>query len=161
MQIIIHSFRSLQDTFEARASEWAFASMLILMSGVFFVNDGMLYQQAFDGLRTIAKSQLVWAFVFLIMGILRLTVLIINGAYWRTPHLRSLTAFLSSGLWFMLLIGFLRNGSIMTAVMPPLFLLDAYNAKRAAKEAGRSESVRYYFRKMQRQDHGTSSPIGS
>ena len=143
--VVVHSFRSLQETFEARASEWACATILVLLSFVFFFNDAMLYQQNLEGMRTILNSQLGWAAIFFLIGSTRLTVLVINGAYWRTPHFRALTAFFSVGVWFMIVAAFARNGSLVLAFSLPIFVLDAYNIKRASREAGQSEFIRRHL----------------
>lgn len=142
--IIVHSVKSLQETFEARASEWVLTGVLLSLSLVFLLNNEMFYRDSFDGLRNILNSRIGWATVMAAVGLVRLSVLIVNGAHWRTPHLRSLTAFLSAGIWFLFCAGFARNGSIMIAIAPWIFLLDAYNAKRASREAGKSEYIQRY-----------------
>jgi hypothetical protein len=147
--VIAHSFRSLQETFEARASEWMLTCALISLSIVFFFNDDMFYKEAFNGLRELNPEQDTWAVLFAVVGMARLSVLLVNGMYWRTPHFRALGAFLCMGIWFVFCIGFLRNGSIMIAIMPWIFLLDAYNAKRASREAGKSEYIQRYGRRKE------------
>lgn len=146
VMVVIHSFRSLQDSFEARASEWMLTCATISLGFVFFLNNGMFHTTSFEGLRNLMNDQYVWAVLFTVVGFARLSVLIINGAYWRTPHFRAIGAFLCAGIWFIFCIGFVRNGSILTAVMPWIFLLDAYNVKRASREAGKSEFLQRYIR---------------
>lgn len=146
--IVVHSFRSLQETFEARASEWVLTGTVLSLAVVFFINDEMFYRDSFQGMRSIIDDRLVWAFLCLIIGAIRLSVLFINGMYWRTPHFRAATAFMCAGIWFLFLISFMRNGSIMAAIMPWVFLLDAYNVKRASREAGKSEFIQRYVRKQ-------------
>lgn len=148
--IVVHSFKSLQETFEARASEWALTGVMISMSLVFLLNEEMFYRSSFEGMRNIFNSRYGWAAILAVVGLTRLSVLIINGSHWRTPHMRSLTAFLSAGVWFLFCAGFARNGSIMLAIAPWIFLLDAYNAKRASHEAGKSEYMQRYH--TQRRD---------
>lgn len=148
--IVVHSFRSLQETFEARASEWALTGVLISLSIVFLVEGDMFSRNTFDGLRSILDSHYGWSAILAVVGLTRLSVLVVNGYYWRTPHLRSLTAFLSAGIWFLFCAGFARHGSIMVAVAPWIFLLDAYNAKRAGHEAGKSEYIQRYHTQMRR-----------
>src|SRR5690606_37859289 len=147
--VVIYTFKSLQDTFEARASEWALTGAILTMAVVFYLNDTMFLSPAFSGLRDIANNQYIWASVFTVVGMLRLAVLLVNGAYWRTPHLRSFTAFLCAGVWFTLFLGFVRDGSVLSALMPWIFFLDAYNAKRAARETGQSEFVQRHVKKRE------------
>lgn len=122
---------------------------MISLSVVFFLNDTMFYRESFEGMRNLINHQVTWAFLFLTIGLIRLIILLINGAYWRTPHFRAVTAFLSAGVWFLLTIGFIRNGSVLAAILPWVFLLDAYNIKRASREAGKSEYVQRYMKTKQ------------
>lgn len=145
--VIVHTFQSIQDTFEARASEWMLTFATISLAVVFFFNEPMFYREAFDGLRQINSNHVVWAAVLGTIGVTGLVVLLINGSYWRTPHFRAIMAFLRAGVWFFLALGFVRNGSVMIALVPWIFFLDAYNAKRAAREAGQSEFVGRHMRK--------------
>jgi len=146
--VIVHSIRSLQETFEARASEWMLTCAIVSLGLVFTFNSSMFYGSSFEGLRSIINSQVAWASILLSVGMLRLCVLCINGLYYRTPHFRSFTAFVSSGVWFLFFIGFVRNGSMLMALMPWIFLLDAYNAKRAGREAGTSEYVQRHASRL-------------
>ncbi len=133
--VIIHAWESLSDTFEARASEWALSAATVCLGLVCLFNSDLFVNRAFRGLSEWA-GQDAWAIGFLLVGIARLTVLLINGAYWRTPQFRSAFAFLTAGVWFQLLLGFAANFSFLLAIMPWLFLLDTYNAMRAGREAG-------------------------
>lgn len=152
--IVVHSFRSLQETFEARASEWMLTGATLSLAAVFFLNNDMFYKPTFEGLRSILNCQMCWAWILLVVGSVRLAVLIVNGAYWRTPHMRAFTAFLCAGLWFLFCVGFFRNGSVLSAMAPWIFLLDAYNAKRAGKEAGKSEFLQRYMKNRKIVDAG-------
>jgi hypothetical protein len=111
---------------------------------VFLLNTQMFYSEAFQGLRGINSSQQFWSCTLACVGAVRLSVLLINGSYYRTPHGRAITAFICSGVWFIFSVGFLRNGSMMIAIMPWIFFNDAYNTIRAAKEAGKSEFKHRY-----------------
>lgn len=149
--VIVHnmSIQSLRETFEARASEWMLTGAIISLAIVFFANEEMFTREAFQGLRDISGNRLMWATAFAVIGFIRLTVLIINGAYWRTPHFRAATAFLCTVIWFALCAGFARNGSVLIAIVQWIFFLDAYNTRRAAKEAGKSEFIQRYIKNKQ------------
>ena len=150
--IIVHSFESLKESFEARASEWSLTGVMVSLALAFLFNEGLFYRDTLEGMRDIINSRFAWITIMSFVGLTRFAVLIVNGAYWRTPHLRSLTAFLSAGIWFLFFMGFVRNGSLMMAIMPWVFLLDAYNAKRAGREAGKSEFQQRYIRKREQVD---------
>lgn len=139
--LVVHTLESLQETFEARASEWALTGAVLSLAAIFFLNGEMFYGESLYGIRNMINDRFIWAWLFLSVGVVRLAVLLVNGAYWRTPHFRALTAFLCTGVWFLLLIGFMKSGSILAAIMPWVFFLDAYNVKRASLEAGKSEFV--------------------
>lgn len=154
--IIVHSIKSLQESFEARASEWMLTGATICLGFVFFLNSTMFHKESFEGLRGIIGNQYIWAAIFTIVGFARLAVLLINGAYWRTPHFRAAGAFLCSGVWFVFCLSFVRNGSILIAIMPWIFLLDAYNVKRASREAGKSEFIQRYVKSKEVSDAGST-----
>ena len=63
-------------------------------------------------------------------------VLLINGAWWRSPHLRALMAFLSCFVWWQMSSDLVPNFALGFALLPPILALDAYNAIRAGREAG-------------------------
>jgi hypothetical protein len=148
--IIVHSLslESLRETFEARASEWMLTGATLSLAFVFFLNIKMFYSEAFEGLREINNNRFFWSLTLFVVGAIRLSVLLINGSYYRTPHMRSITAFFCAGIWFMMIIAFARNGSMMIAIAPWIFFLDAYNTVRAAREAGTSEFRHRYIMKQ-------------
>ncbi len=149
--VIVHSLslESLRETFEARASEWMLACATLSLAFVFFLNINMFYSEAFEGLRGINNNRYFWGMAFFVVGAIRLSVLTINGSYYRTPHMRAVTAFFCAGVWFMLCVAFARNGSVLIAITPWIFFLDAYNTVRAAKEAGKSEFGHRYIVQQQ------------
>lgn len=140
--ILAHISRSFRETFQARASEWALATMLFLWSVFLHINDDMFQTGATYHALSNILQQSTWAALCLVVGGGRLIVLAINGAWRRSPHFRGLSAFISSLFWFEITIGILQGGEINTglAVYPILFLLDCYNVIRAFGEAGRSDA---------------------
>lgn len=133
--ITIYSWQSLRRTFEARASEWALAWMTVSLGIVSLINPQLFETPGFNKIVRIAEP-MVWMIGFMTVGILRLSVLFINGMWWRTPHFRCAFAFLTCFLWFNVSIGLAVNQSFGLAIVPWLFLLDAYNSIRSGKEAG-------------------------
>lgn len=143
--ILAHVTQSLRDTFPARASEWALATVLFLWSAILNLNVD-LFQTAnsatYHALESL-MSQSDWGVLCLIVGGGRLVTLAINGAWRRTPHLRAFCAFISGLFWLEITIGALQGGAVGTAlaIYPVLFLLDTYNVIRAMGEAGRSDAT--------------------
>lgn len=138
--ITVYSWHSLRQTFEARASEWALAFMTFSLGVVSFFNVDLFADFRFSNLARVA-DQTTWAWGFLLVGGFRLSALFINGSYWRTPQIRSIFAFLTCFVWFQLALGLLYNFSFGIALLPWLFLLDAYNSVRAGREAGVAQYI--------------------
>lgn len=139
-----HFGASLRETFPARASEWALAFMVFNISIVFTLNEDFFASNpvALAGLERI-MSQPSWAYLCYALGGGRLLVLMVNGAWRRSPHLRAAGAFLSTGFWFLILSGFWATGTFgfVMAIAPVLLLLDTYNTLRAIGEAGISDDL--------------------
>lgn len=134
--VIAHAWEALRATFRTRASEWMLGGACMSL-GLLFIIRGDLFSldRNFDYIRTIAP-QYVWGWGAMVIGAFRITVLLINGAWWPTPIFRSLTAALCCFLWFHLWVGFLPNFALMFVLMPWMFMLDAYNALRVGEESG-------------------------
>lgn len=138
-----HFSRSLRDTFPTRASEWALGLMLFLWAVVLISNpDVFTNGPSYRGLEMVA-TQDTWALLCLVIGGGRLLVLAINGAWRRSPHMRSGAAFLSCFFWYQITIGMMQSGTWATglAVYPVLLGLDAFNAIRTLGEAGASDNI--------------------
>lgn len=146
--IINHTWSSLNQTFEARASEWALAAITVCLGLVCLLNLDLFDNPIYHYLRTWANPE-IWGSIFVLIGASRLTVLFINGGYWRTPHFRSIFAFTCCFLWFQLSLGFASNLGFGLAVYPWLFFLDAYNALRAGREAGIAQYLQKHRRETQ------------
>lgn len=141
VKLAIHeAFASLGETFEARASEWALASAMMLLAFMAFYNVTLFDSPSFRVMASMA-DQYTWGWIFMTVGASRLAVLLINGAWWRTPAFRTLFSFMSVGVWFWLTLGLSGNFAIGFAVFPPMMALDFYNALRAARETG----ISYYI----------------
>jgi hypothetical protein len=135
--ILIHITASLRQTFHYRASEWALACITLLWSLILLANPNLFVEN--PSLRSLGSmaSQDVWVSGMLVAGGGRLVVLMINGAWHRTPHLRALGAFCSCFFWLEISLGLWHSGIASTglAVYPVLLLLDSYNVLRAAGDA--------------------------
>lgn len=151
--IIISALGSLNTTFEVRASEWALAFSMTSLAFITFANPALFDMDSFVTIVAMTRPMAnalhvsigtLWGVVFTCVGLGRLCMLLVNGAWWPTPHFRSLAAFCSCFIWFQITIGIALNFSWGLAIFPWLFLLDAYNALRAGHEAGVSQYLRRY-----------------
>lgn len=154
--MISHISISLRTTFPQRRAEWALG-VVIFLWGVILLNNETLFS---DGISysEIARtaSQETWGAICLALGLVRLLVLLINGAWRRSPHARALVAFLSCFFWFQVSMGMAAAGTWSTglAVYPVFLILDALNVIFALGEAGRSDA--HYKRTAA---HGSPQPI--
>ncbi|KGF71145.1 hypothetical protein LL06_00655 [Hoeflea sp. BAL378] len=137
MMDFLHISRSFRQTFAVRASEWALALMLLNWSIVLSASPELFQANAnYAPLKAIMDQETL-ALVCFLAGTGRLLVLMINGAWRRTPHLRAAGAFISCFFWFQITLGFAQAeiwGTGM-AVYPVLLMLDAYNVIRAITDA--------------------------
>lgn len=87
--------------------------------------------------------QSTWMLAFTGMGAVRLSALIINGAWCKSPHLRGAASFLSMFVWFMLVLSTyqitLPNSG--KALYPVFLLLEFYCLYFAACDAGFSDKT--------------------
>ncbi len=140
--IFAHITTSFRETFHARASEWALAAILFNWGLVLSFNDKVFAAGASYASLAELASQSMWAWVCLCFGGARLTVLAINGAWRRSPHMRSICAFVSCFFWYQITVGMMQSGTWATGltVYPVLLFLDTFNVIRAIGEAGRSDA---------------------
>jgi hypothetical protein len=133
----LHISNSFRQTFAVRASEWALALMLLNWSIVLFANPQLFADRPSYAPLAAIMPQETWALVCCAAGAGRLVVLMINGAWRRTPHLRAGGAFVACFFWFQITMGFAQSeiwGTGM-AIYPVLLALDAYNVIRAITDA--------------------------
>ncbi len=133
----LHMTRSFRKTFAVRASEWALALMLLNWSVVLFANPELFADRPSYAAIDAIMPQETWALVCFMAGAGRLIVLMINGAWRRTPHLRAAGAFIACFFWFQITLGFgqAEIWSTGMAIYPVLLVLDAYNVIRAITDA--------------------------
>lgn len=128
----------LRSSLNARPMEWAFALILTTFGWTLLLDaDTFVASRSFSALAE-WMSEDTWGWVCFLGGLLRLTILWVNGAWRRSPHLRATMAFLSCGVWFLLAWGLLSSGTTPTGVGTYFWILafDAYNVLRAARDAG-------------------------
>lgn len=109
-----------KQTYRERAIEWwlssglAFWGLLVIASPQLFT-----WQPFFHPLLTIT-SQTVWGISALIVGLLRLTFLVINGAWRPSAHIRAIGCVFGCLVW-----GVLAMATLQLAWITPTFALYA------------------------------------
>lgn len=127
----------LQKTFPMRIAEWLAAFVMANWGVMLLLNPGIMERSVSWANMLEMAPERCWGFAALGIGVVRLAALAINGAWRRSPHLRSICAFLAVFLWLQITFALLTNGVTTTAVAvyPWFLLLDVWNAGRAAGDA--------------------------
>lgn len=137
MLMLAHIRDNFASAFFPRLSEWACATAVFGVGVVLHVNADLmenLQSNAYQLMLTIGP-QATWAKALIIFGICRLLVLLINGAWRRSPHLRAVMAILSCFPLYTIAMSFLPVFGI-AMVFAWIFLgMDVINAVRAAGDA--------------------------
>lgn len=131
-----HIWNSFRATFEVRAVEWLATTMMLLWGAIVLAQPGQFaIRIAYQSFENIAP-QYVWGVAALSLGVVRFIILVLNGLVTRSPHLRSLTAFLSCFIWAQIVVNMLA-GDWFTGLAPYgiALVFDAYNVIRTIREA--------------------------
>lgn len=136
-----NAWRSLRQTFPIRKSEWICAVVLFCCSAVLLLNTTLFEREGYAAMARFAP-QWIWQWALFAVGSVRLAVLGINGAYWRSPHWRAGLAFASCFAWWQITIGLVGNLGLGFVLAAGWIILDAFNFKQALTEAFASEALR-------------------
>lgn len=152
MIVVRRVTHGIVENFPARASEWALSLGLISWGYVLLGPE-----RVFDSSPSFAPlarimSEVAWGYVAVCAGAMRTLALIVNGTFRGTwysevsPYVRCGMSFVACFIWAQITWGLHTSGMATTglAIYPTLFLLDAWNAIRAAGDGG----------KMRAQKHG-------
>lgn len=119
-----------------RLSDWIAACILSSVGGLLFWDISLLERGAYGGMEVVAY-QPTWATAFLLIGVLRFTVLMFDALDPPRPLLRAAGASSSGFLWLQIsltYLGTIENWGILIAVCPWLFVMDFVAMLRAAAE---------------------------
>lgn len=135
--IVLTDFRRhFSNAFFPRLSEWMMAGHLLLLGYILTINT-MLMQTGKESHRFLLMiaDQNGWAIMLLLLGLVRFIILIINGAYRRSPHLRALTAVLSCFVWFQVAVSFYSIMGWAFAAYAIASITDLMNIMRCMRDA--------------------------
>jgi hypothetical protein len=134
-------FAEMRDHFAAaffpRRSEWAGAALLILSGLILFWNPTLMASSrsnAFDLMEAIFRQE-TWAKLLFSFGLIRFTVLLINGAWRRSPHLRAITALLSCFIWMQVALSLSASFGLAFAAYAVFLGLEFSNIIVASRDA--------------------------
>lgn len=135
--ILAHIRSSFAAAFFPRRSEWSSAAVIAALGLVLTFNETLMATSPGRGyllLLSIAH-QPVWAMVLLLFGLARLLVLLINGLWRRSPHLRAGSAFLACLLWTQLVLSFAPTLGFAFTMACGWLATDMFNVFYAMRDA--------------------------
>lgn len=139
--IISHIRDNFAAAFFPRWAEWMAAGVLFGIGGMLTINADLMSSAAAAGngkgyilLLTIAP-QSVWALTITIFGIARILILLVNGAWRRSPVARSVMAFLSCFFWTQIVLSFQPTFGFAFVMAAGWLVGDVVNVMRAARDA--------------------------
>lgn len=137
MMILAHIRQNFAAAFFPRLSEWACATAVFGIGIVLRFNADLMAgsKSAAYSLMLSIASQHSWAIALVSFGIARLLVLLVNGAWRRSPHLRSIMAILSCFPLYTIAMSFLPIFGIAMVFAWVMLGMDVVNAIRAAGDA--------------------------
>lgn len=126
-----------QQTFPLRIAEWLMSAILIGWGVILALNSDVFARSPAMVELAHNAPQGYWAVGMLALGLMRFAMLVVNGAWRASPHLRALGAFLTCFVWLQISFGLARSGvpNVGLAVYPWFLLLDTYNVFRAMSDA--------------------------
>lgn len=144
MLVLAHIRDNLAGAFFPRLSEWSAACAVFGVGVVLHVNTDLMASPTTSGygLMLIIASQATWAKGLMIFGFLRLVVLVINGAWRRSPHMRAIMAILSCFPLYTITMSFVPVFGIAMVLAVVFLGMDVINAVRAAGDAKTVDHVR-------------------
>ena len=139
--IIAHIKDNFTAAFFPRWAEWAAAFVLLGIGMMLSVNTSLMvssvangYGKGYELLLAIA-GQSVWATTLTVFGSFRLAILLINGAWRRSPIARAVMAFLSCFFWTQLALSFQSTFGFAFVMACGWLLTDIVNILRASRDA--------------------------
>ncbi|MER9937397.1 hypothetical protein [Mesorhizobium sp. M0088] len=139
--IIAHIKDNFAAAFFPRWAEWAAASVLLSIGLMLSINTDLMVSSVANGygrgyqLLLAIAGQSVWATALTVFGSTRLAILLINGAWRRSPVARAVTAFISCFFWTQLVLSFQPTFGFAFVMACGWLLTDIVNIMRAARDA--------------------------
>ncbi|WP_283196626.1 hypothetical protein [Rhizobium sp. BT04] len=136
MMVFAHIRDNFAAAFFPRLSEWLAGFVLLGLGWMLSANPDLMQAGKLDyQLMLIIASQSFWSTVLIIFAGCRLSVLLINGAWRRSPHLRALAAFLSCFFWTQITLSFAPTFGFAFILACGWLGMDMINIMRAMRDA--------------------------
>ena len=127
----------LQHQFRLRRTEWVAAVQMLLWGMVLLLPNEVFASPSFALFSSFA-DETTWGVVAFVLGVLRLTGLIVNGARRKvTPWVRLLTALAGCGFFTAVTLCFAASGNMSTwlAAWPVAAVVEVFNIYDTARDA--------------------------
>lgn len=142
--ILAHIRTSFAGNLYPRRTEWYCAFAIILIGLVLTYNDGIMgADQRAYGVMLAFGSQNSWSKFLMIFGAARLIVLIVNGAWQKSPHMRSAMAIVSCLPFWTIARSFSDEFGVPMVLGWVFLIMDVLNAMSAASDAKEVDSQVY------------------
>lgn len=134
--IIAHLRTSFVEAFFPRLSEWTAAAVIAALGWVLMSNPDLMASGTGRGylLMLAVAPQHAWAKALVVFGAGRLVILLINGAWRRSPLARTITAFLACFLWTQLVLSFAPTFGFAFTMAAGFLGMEIVNTFRAARD---------------------------
>ena len=137
IMFITHVRDSFADAFFPRLSEWFAACMLMALGFMLSSNPDLMTtaKTSVYQLLLMIATQETWSMTMKLFASGRLLILLINGAWRRSPHLRSASAFVTCFFWTQIALSSMQTFGYVFTFSAGILLLDFVNSIRAARDA--------------------------
>ncbi len=135
--ILAHFRHSFAAAFFPRLPEWAGAFVIFALGWMLSANPDRMTTGSGQGYRlmlSVAEQQ-TWSMVLVAFGLARLVILLINGAWRRSPWARALMAFASCFFWTQIVLSFAPTFGFAFILACGWLGMDLINVTRAMRDA--------------------------
>ncbi|SON54307.1 hypothetical protein HDIA_0766 [Hartmannibacter diazotrophicus] len=114
--VITHFHRNFPIVFLSRMIEWEHSVSLFLFGLMIYIRPEIISEsETCPNFMRIWGNPIGWAVLCMSVGGLRFMVLIVNGLFRRSPHLRAVCSLVSGFVLLQIILGFVSSGYISTA----------------------------------------------
>lgn len=137
MLVLTHIRDNFAAAFLPRIGEWACAAMILAIGVDLSVNVTLMADARSPAYAALLDwaPQHSWASLMIGLGMLRLMILLVNGAWRRSPHYRAAIAFLCCFFWWQITKSLLSVYGIPWILGAGVLGMDFMNMVRAAGDA--------------------------
>ena len=137
MVILAHIRDNFANAFFPRWSEWWAAGLLMGLGYVLTANPDLMVTSKSNAyqLMLMITSQAKWAAIMKMFALIRLAILLVNGAWRRSPHARATGAFLTCFFWMQITLSVAPTAGMLFGFSLGVLILDFVNFIRAMRDA--------------------------